>query len=65
MPYKMSYDLGKIIVTYSQDPSHTKLYIAHSTMLSFASLFVSVALQRPEKDFKSSYNFGLIFGFIP
>ena len=39
MPYKMSYDLGKITVTYSQDPEYTKLYIAHFTSLCSNSPF--------------------------
>lgn len=39
MPYKVSYDLGKITVAYSQDPEYTKLYIAHFTSLFSISPF--------------------------
>jgi hypothetical protein len=47
MPYKMPYDLGKIVVTYSQDPSHNKLCLAHSMELSFAFL---LCLKTPEPE---------------
>lgn len=64
MPYKMSYDLGKIRVTYSQDPKYTKLYIAPSTSLSSTPRPPFSRILELERDFKPACSLVLQV-FIP